>query len=74
VDGREVVLELIDAPDFFGTLAVIKGFPYPANAIAMEDCEVGKIKREIFLQIFNKYPVVTQSVAASYHYKIKIRN
>jgi len=46
VDGREVVLELIDAPDFFGTLAVIKGFPYPANAIAMEDCEVGKIKRE----------------------------
>ncbi|HQD36455.1 MAG TPA: Crp/Fnr family transcriptional regulator [Thermodesulfovibrio thiophilus] len=55
-DGRDVVLEIIDAPDFFGTLAVIKGFPYPANAIAMEDCEVGKIKREIFLQIFNKYP------------------
>ncbi|MGC8795438.1 MAG: Crp/Fnr family transcriptional regulator [Thermodesulfovibrio sp.] len=55
-DGREIVLEIIDAPDFFGALAVIKEFPYPATAIAIEDCEVWKIGRDIFLEVSNKYP------------------
>ena len=55
-DGREAVLEIINAPDVFGALAVIKNFPYPANAIAMEDCEIGKIKSDIFLQVLKEYP------------------
>lgn len=55
-DGREIVLEIVDAPDFFGALAVIKNFPYPANAIAIEDCELGKIPSKVFLQIIKKNP------------------
>ncbi|MCS7215775.1 MAG: Crp/Fnr family transcriptional regulator [Thermodesulfovibrio sp.] len=55
-DGREIVLEIIDAPDFFGALAVLKNFPFPANAIAMENCDVGRIPAKVFLQVINKYP------------------
>lgn len=55
-DGREIVLEIIDAPDFFGALAVLKGFPYPATAQAMENCEIGRIPAKLFLQIIGKYP------------------
>lgn len=55
-DGREIVLEIIDAPDFFGALAVLKNFPFPANAIALENCDVGRIPSKVFLQVINKYP------------------
>lgn len=71
VDGREIVLEIIDAPDFFGALAVIKNFPYPATAIAIEDCEVGKIGRDIFLEIFNKYPHLNNQIL--HHITIRLR-
>lgn len=55
-DGREIVLEIIDSPDFFGALAVLKDFPYPASAQAIENCEVGRIPAKIFLEIIKKYP------------------
>lgn len=71
VDGREIVLEIIDAPDFFGALAVIKNFPYPATAIAIEDCEVGKIGRDIFLQVFNKYPDLNNQIL--HHITMRLR-
>jgi len=61
-DGKEVVLEIINAPDVFGALAVIKNFPYPANAIAMEDCEIGKIQRDIFLQVLKDYPEIHSEI------------
>ncbi|GAB6184167.1 Crp/Fnr family transcriptional regulator [Thermodesulfovibrio hydrogeniphilus] len=55
-DGKELVLEIIDPPDLFGALATLKGIPYPATAIAVENSLVGKIISEIFLAITKKYP------------------
>ena len=40
-DGKEIIIELISPGDLFGGFAVLKGFPYPANAVAMEDCDAG---------------------------------
>ncbi|WP_353683579.1 Crp/Fnr family transcriptional regulator [Thermodesulfovibrio sp. 3907-1M] len=70
-DGREIVLEIIDAPDFFGALAVIKNFPYPATAIAIENCEVGKVGRNIFLKVFNKYPGLNNKIL--HHITMRLR-
>ncbi len=70
-DGREIVLEIIDEKDFFGALAVIKGIPYPANAIALEDCEVGKIPSRIFLSAVKKYPYIESEIL--YHVTMRLK-
>lgn len=55
-DGKEIILELIHPLDFFGGLAVIRGFPYPANAVCMEDTRLLKITRSDLLKIVDKFP------------------
>lgn len=55
-EGKEIILEIIAPMDFFGGLAVIKGFPYPANAIAMEDTELLKISRSNLMRILDRFP------------------
>jgi|YNPNPStandDraft_1061719.scaffolds.fasta_scaffold00274_6 CRP/FNR family transcriptional regulator len=55
-NGREIILEIVDAPDFFGALALLKNFPYPASAIAIDECEIATIPSYTFFQIINKYP------------------
>ena len=44
-DGKEIILEIISPFDIFGGVAVLRNFPYPANAVAMEDSEILKISR-----------------------------
>ena len=55
-DGKELILELIHPTDFFGGLAVIRGFPYPANAIAMEDTKLLKISRSNLMRVLDRFP------------------
>lgn len=55
-EGKEIIIEIITPMDFFGGLAVIKGFPYPANAIAMEDTELLKISRSNLMRILDRFP------------------
>lgn len=71
-DGKEIVLEIIDEKDFFGALAVIKGIPYPANAVALEDCEVGKIPSRIFLSVVKKYPHIESEIL--YHVTTRLKS
>jgi CRP/FNR family transcriptional regulator len=65
VDGREIIIELISPPDFFGGFAVLKGFPYPANAVAMEDSSVIKISRHNLLKIIDRFPNVMYDMTAN---------
>lgn len=55
-EGKEIILELIQPGDFFGGLAVIRGFPYPANAVAMEETEVVKISRSRLMALLDRFP------------------
>lgn len=64
-DGREIIIELISPPDFFGGFAVLKGFPYPANAIAMESSEILKISRHNLLKIIDRFPNVMYDITAN---------
>jgi CRP-like cAMP-binding protein len=65
VDGREIIIELISPPDFFGGFAVLKGFPYPANAVAMEDSDVIKISRHNLLRVIDRFPNVMYDMTAN---------
>ncbi|MDH4163420.1 MAG: Crp/Fnr family transcriptional regulator [Nitrospirota bacterium] len=55
-DGKEIILEVISPTDIFGGVAVIKGFPYPANAVAMEDSEILKISRKNLMRLVDRFP------------------
>lgn len=55
-EGKEIILEIIPPLDFFGGLAVLRGFPYPANAIAMEDTKLLRISRSNILRILDRFP------------------
>jgi CRP/FNR family transcriptional regulator len=64
-DGREIIIELISPPDFFGGFAVLKGFPYPANAVAMEDSDILKISRHNLLKIIDRFPNIMYEITSN---------
>ncbi|GAB4488517.1 MAG: Crp/Fnr family transcriptional regulator [Thermodesulfovibrionales bacterium] len=70
-EGKEIILELISPPDYFGGIAVVRGFPYPANAIAMEDTEVYKISRKNLLSILDRFPNLMYCMAMNIGDRIK---
>jgi len=55
-DGKEIILELIQPGELFGAVAVIKGFPYPANAVPMEDSNIMKVSRKDMMLILDRFP------------------
>lgn len=57
-EGKEIIIEVISPGDIFGAIAVMRGFPYPANAVAMEETLLLKISRNNFLKILDGYPSV----------------
>lgn len=69
--GRELILEIISPFDFFGGVAVMRGFPYPANAVAMEDSEVLKISRSNLMRILDRFPNLMYCMAMNIGDRIK---
>lgn len=70
-EGKEIILEIISAPDFFGGIAAVRGFPYPANAVAMEDTEVLKVSRRNLMTIMDRFPNLMFSMATNVGDRIK---
>ena len=62
-EGKEIILEVISPTDIFGGVAVIRGFPYPANAVAMEDSEVFKISRKNLMRLVDRFPNLMYCIA-----------
>ena len=62
-DGKEIILEIISPFDIFGGVAVLRNFPYPANAIAMEDSEVVKISRKNLMRLVDRFPNLMHCIA-----------
>jgi CRP-like cAMP-binding protein len=70
-EGKEIILEIISPLDFFGGIAVLRGFPYPANAVAMEDTEVVKISRKNLMSIIDRFPNLMYCMATNIGDRIK---
>jgi CRP-like cAMP-binding protein len=62
-EGKEIILEIISPTDIFGGVAVIRGFPYPANAVAMEGAEVLKISRKNLMRLVDRFPNLMYCIA-----------
>lgn len=70
-EGKEIILEIIPPYEMFGGIAVVRGFPYPANAVAMEDSEVLKISRKNLLSLMDKLPNLMYCMAVNIGDRIK---
>src|SRR5512147_1693060 len=62
-EGKEIILELISPTDIFGGVAVLRNFPYPANAVAMEDTEVIRISRKNLMRLVDRFPNLMYCIA-----------
>jgi len=71
-EGKDVILEIISAPEIFGGVAVLDGRAYPASAQAMEPCEVVSVSREEFVGMIDRFHVL--AVEASIYFGDRLRN
>jgi CRP/FNR family transcriptional regulator len=62
-EGKEIILEVISPHDIFGGVAVLRNFPYPANAVAMEDTEAIKITRKNLMRLVDRFPNLMYCIA-----------
>ena len=69
--GRELILEVIAPYEIFGAVAVMRGFPYPANAVAMEYAEVLRISRSNLMRILDRFPNLMYCMAMNIGDRIK---
>jgi CRP-like cAMP-binding protein len=63
-EGKEIIIELISPGEFFGAFAALKGFPYPANAVAMADSSMLRIRRADLLRIIERFPNIMYMLTA----------
>jgi len=70
-EGKELILEVVSPNEIFGGIAVVRGFPYPANAVAMEDSEILKMSRKNFLSIMDRFPNLMYCMAMNIGDRIK---
>ncbi|WP_217603034.1 response regulator [Chitinophaga sp. GbtcB8] len=62
-DGKELVVELYNAGDFLGYIALLEGTVYKETAEAMEECEIAVIPREDFEELLhNNHEVAVQFI------------
>lgn len=61
-EGREQVLGMFKAGDFFGIVPLFDGGPYPANAETCVDSVLIKIVKEPFLEILSENPAMSLNI------------
>ena len=61
-DGREASINIINAGEVFGEMALLDGQPRSADATAMSDCELVSIDRSVFVSILRDDPNVALKI------------
>ena len=63
-NGREVILTILKAGEFFGEMALLDDLPRSAHVIAAEDAKVLVLKRDQFADHIGKSPATALNVMA----------
>lgn len=63
-NGREVILTILKAGDFFGEMSLVDDMPRSANVIASEDSTVLILKRDQFTEYVQKSPRMALNIMA----------
>jgi CRP-like cAMP-binding protein len=62
--GREIILSILHAGDFFGEMSLLDRQPRSANVVAVEDSELLSLDREGFQTHLNAHPTTALAVLA----------
>ncbi|MBL7816563.1 MAG: response regulator [Saprospiraceae bacterium] len=52
-DGKELIISILGAKDFFGFMPILRGSAQTDNAIALEDCTIVTIPKDDFLHLLH---------------------
>jgi CRP-like cAMP-binding protein len=63
-EGKEIILRILEAGDFFGELALLGDQPRSAHAIALDACEALLLEREEFLGFLRDHPAANAKLLA----------
>lgn len=58
-DGREIVLSILGAGEFFGEMSLLDGRPRSATVVALEDTEALVLRRADFLRLIERFPQIS---------------
>ena len=60
--GKEVILEILGAGDPLGAVAAYESRPYPASAVALEECTLILVKRAAFFALLESSPSLVRGL------------
>jgi CRP-like cAMP-binding protein len=60
--GKEVILEILGAGDPLGAVAAYESRPYPASAVALEDCTLILVRRGAFFALLETCPSLVRGL------------
>jgi CRP-like cAMP-binding protein len=69
--GREMILTLFRAGDFFGEMSLLDGQPRSANVIAVEDARVLMLSREDFVKHLEQSPGTALNILAEMSMRLR---
>ncbi|OGR07802.1 MAG: hypothetical protein A3K23_06800 [Desulfobacca sp. RBG_16_58_9] len=64
-DGKEYIIRLVQTGETFGEAVVFADSPYPATAIALEDCQTLFFPKKAFLQHLAASPALARNMLAT---------
>ncbi len=73
-EGREVIITILKAGDFFGELSLLDGKGRSATVVAMQDSELLTLRRSEFLLMLEKYPLISIELLKVLASRIRLAN
>ncbi len=73
-EGREVIITILKAGDFFGELSLLDGKGRSATVVAMQDSELLTLRRSEFLLLLEKYPLISIELLKVLANRIRMAN
>ena len=69
--GREVILSILRAGDFFGEMSLLDGEPRSANCIAIEKTDLLMLSREDFVKHLYEFPTTASNILAEMSMRLR---
>jgi CRP/FNR family transcriptional regulator, cyclic AMP receptor protein len=73
-EGREVIITILKAGDFFGELSLLDGKGRSATVVAMQDSELLTLRQSEFLLMLEKYPLISIELLKVLANRIRMAN
>ncbi len=64
VDNGERVVATLEAPSFFGEMALMTGHPREATVVALDDVECLRVDKDDFQEILRRRPEIAQDISS----------